>query len=54
MGISIALKNKDYIKKFETLHKKHGKVFSGIGFLKDYEEELKLAEDTPSFSIDLH
>ena len=48
-GISIELKNKDWIKKFETLHKKHEKVFSGMGLLKDYEVELKLAEDTPEF-----
>ena len=48
-GIQIELKDKDWIKKFETLHGKHSKVFSGMGLLKDYECELKLAEDTPEF-----
>ena len=43
------MKDKDWIKKFETLHGKHSKVFSGMGLLKDYECELKLAEDTPEF-----
>ena len=48
-GIKIELKDKDWTKKFETLHEKHKKVFSGMGLLKDYECELKLAEDTPEF-----
>ena len=43
-GIKIELKDKDWTKKFETLHEKHKKVFSGMGLLKDYECELKLAE----------
>ena len=43
------MNDKDWIKKFETLHGKHSKVFSGMGLLKDYECELKLAEDTPEF-----
>ena len=51
-GIQIELKDKDWIKKFETLHGKHSKVFSDWVYLSTMSVNSNWLKIPQNFSID--